>query len=319
MADPKPARRKRAKKAPEPRGLSARQVTGAEPPRAIEQLMETIAEDGGAVIGAYREPLGGQWQVLAALPIDKVEPTPFQRDLSETHVARLADAMNRLGRYMDPVIAVRTTEGKYWTPNGNHRLGAMRSLGAKALVALVVPEPEVAHRILVLNCEKAHNVRERALEVIRLADALVELDDRAEKSYETEFEEPSLLTLGCCYQKNGRFSGGAYHPVLKRCENFMGSKLSTALATRRERADQLMELDAAVVEAVAGLKARGFESPYLKPFVLARINPLRFTLKRGQKADFDETIGKMLVAVKKLDVAKVKADQVARAGGVAEE
>jgi ParB family chromosome partitioning protein len=319
MADPKPARRKRAKKAAEPRGLSARQVAGAEPPRAIEQLMETIAEDGGAVIGAYREPLGGQWQVLAALPIDKVEPTPFQRDLSETHVARLADAMNRLGRYMDPVIAVRTAEGKYWTPNGNHRLGAMRSLGARALVALVVPEPEVAHRILVLNCEKAHNVRERALEVIRLADALVELDDRAEKSYETEFEEPSLLTLGCCYQKNGRFSGGAYHPVLKRCESFMGSKLSTALATRRERADQLMQLDAAVIDAVAGLKARGFESPYLKAFVLARINPLRFTLKRGQKADFDETIGKMLVAVKKLDVAKVKADQVARAGGVAEE
>jgi ParB family transcriptional regulator, chromosome partitioning protein len=319
MAEAKPARRKRAKKAPDPRGLTAKQVVGGEPPRAITQLTETIVEDGGAVIGAYREPLGGQWQVLAALPIDKVEPTPYQRDLSEAHVARLADAMNRLGRYMDPVIAVRTSEGMYWTPNGNHRLGAMRSLGAKTLVALVVPEPEVAHRILVLNVEKAHNVRERALEVIRLADALVGLDDRPEKNYETEFEEPSLLTLGCCYQKNGRFSGGAYHPVLKRCESFMGSKLSTALATRRERADQLMELDAAVVEAVAGLKARGFESPYLKAFVLARINPLRFTLKRGQKADFDETIGKMLASAKKMDVTKVKADQVARAGGAAEE
>jgi len=158
-------------------------------------------------------------------------------------------------------------------------------------------------------------LRERALEVIRLADALAELDDRAEKSYETEFEEPALLTLGCCYQKNGRFSGGAYHPVLKRCETFLGSKLSHALAIRRQRAEQLMELDAAVVEAVNGLKARGFESPYLKAFVLARINPLRFTLKRGQKADFDETIGKMLSAVKKFDAGKVKADQVARAGG----
>ncbi len=319
-SESKPKKRaKRAKKSVEPRGLTAKQVAGGDPPKAVAQLADAIAEDGGTVLGTYREPLGGQWQLLAALPIDQVAPTPYQRDLSETHVARLADAMDRLGRFMDPVIAVRNAPGVYWTPNGNHRLGAMRQLGARALVALVVPEPEVAHRILVLNTEKAHNVRERAWEVIRLAEALAELDDRSEKSYETEFEEPSLLTLGCCYQLNGRFSGGAYHPVLKRCEAFLSSRLSTALATRRERAEKLVELDGAVSEAVSGLKARGFESPYLKAFVLARINPLRFTLKRGQKADFDETVGKMLASAKKFDAGKIKADQVARAGGAPDE
>jgi ParB family chromosome partitioning protein len=316
--DKKKPRRSR-KKAPEPRGLTPAQVTGTAVPAAIERLTRAVEEDGGSVIGTYREPLGSEWQLLAALPIDRVEPTPYQRDLSDTHVARLRDAMERLGRYMDPVIVVRTEDGKYWTPNGNHRLASMRALGARTIVAIVVPEVEVAHRILVLNTEKAHNVRERALEVIRLAAALSEMDDRAEKSYETEFEEPSLLTLGCCYLKNGRFSGGAYHPVLKRVESFLPSKLSTALATRRERADKLMELDAAVIEAMNGLKARGFESPYLRAFVLARINPLRFTLKRGQKADFDETIGKMLTAARKFDTSKIKADQVARAGGAPDE
>ena len=319
MAESKAPRRKRKKAAPEPRGLGAKQLTSAQEPAGMERLGQQVIDDGGVVIGAYREPLGGQWQLLAGLPIDKVAPTPYQRDLSEAHVARLADAMDRLGRFMDPVIAIRTPEGNYWTPNGNHRLAAMRALGARAVVALVVPEPEVAHRILVLNCEKAHNVRERALEVIRLAEGHVALDDRPERRYETEFEEPSLLTLGCCYQKNGRFSGGAYHPVLKRVESFLSTKLSTSLAMRRERADRLLELDQAVVDAVSGLKSRGFESPYLKAFVLARINPLRFTLKRGQKADFDETIGKMLSAAKKFDAGKVKADQVARAGGAPEE
>jgi len=314
MAEPK-AKRTRKKKAVEPRGLTPRQVAGGEPPAVIERLREEIAEDGGTVIGAYREPLGSQWQLLAALPIDQVQPTPYQRDLSDTHVKRLTDAIDRLGRFMDPVIAVRSGEGQYWTPNGNHRLAAMRALGAKTLMALVVPDPEVAHRILVLNTEKAHNVRERSLEVIRLAEALAELDDRAEKSYETEFEEPSLLTLGACYQQNGRFAGGAYHPVLKRVESFQASKLSKALQLRRERAVRLLELDAAVGTAVAALKARGFESPYLKAFVLARINPLRFTLKRGQKADFDETIDKMMASVKKFDPAKIRQDQIARTGG----
>lgn len=314
MAEAK-AKRTRRKKTVEARGLTPKQVAGQDPPAAIGRLSEAIEEDGGVVIGAYREPLGSQWQLLAALPIDAVEPTPYQRDLSETHVKRLAQAIEKLGRFMDPVIAIRTQEGRYWTPNGNHRLAAMRGLGARSIVTLVVPEPEVAHRILVLNTEKAHNVRERALEVIRLAEALAGLDDRSEKSYETEFEEPSLLTLGACYQLNGRFSGGAYHPVLKRVETFQAAKLSRALELRRERAERLMELDQAVGEAVAALKARGFESPYLKAFVLARINPLRFTLKRGQKADFDETIAKMLASARKFDASRIRQDQIARTGG----
>ncbi len=141
------------------------------PPSAVETLGRTIEDDGGTVLAKYRDPLGGNWQILAALPLDKVEPTPFQRDLSESHVARIANAIDKLDRYLDPVIAVPAAGGVlYWSPNGYHRLGAMRELGAKSIVALVVPEPEVAHRILLLNTEKAHNLRERALEVARLAE-----------------------------------------------------------------------------------------------------------------------------------------------------
>ena len=175
----------------------------------------------------------------------------------------------------------------------------------------------MAHRILALNTEKAHNLREKALEVIRLAQGIAALDDRPEKEFATEFEEPALLTLGLCYQENGRFAGGVYNPVLKRIESFLAAKLSQALETRQERARKLLALDAAVGEAVASLKARGFQSPYLKAFVVARINPLRF--KRGAKAEYDETIDRMLAAVQKFDPGKVKADQLATAGGPPEE
>jgi ParB family chromosome partitioning protein len=313
-----PTRRKK-KAAAEPRGLTATQVAGAARPGPVERLIAAIEADGGSALTAYRDPLGGHWQILAALPIDKVEPTPYQRDLSETHVARLGQAIDKLGRFLDPVIAVRSGVGPYWTPNGHHRLAAMKNLGARSIVALVVPEMEVAHRILVLNTEKAHNVRERSLEVIRLAQALAGLDDRPERDFETEFEEPALLTLGCCYLRNGRFSGGAYHPVLKRIEEFLTTRLSHALEAREKRANRLLELDETVAGVVADLKKRGFESPYLKAFVLARINPLRFTLKRGQKADFDKTIDTMLAGARKFDAAKIRADQVARASGPPDE
>jgi ParB family chromosome partitioning protein len=303
--------------APEPRGLDARRLAGAQPPAAVTELAEQIVADGGSVLATYRDPLGGHWQLLAGLPLDRVEPTPYQRDLSPAHAARVASAIDRLGRYLDPVIAVRSDDGKYWTPNGHHRVAALKRLGARSVTALVVPEREVAHRILLLNTEKAHNLRERALEVIRLAEGLAQLDDRPEREFAAEFEEPALLTLGGCYQQNGRFSGGAYHPVLKRVDQFLAAKLPKALETRRERAGKLLELNEAVNQAVSALKARGFESPYLKAFVVARINPIRF--QRGAKAEFDETIDKMLAAAKRFDVGKIKLAQLARSGGAAAE
>ncbi len=295
------------------RGLEARKLAATDPPASVKSLADRIEKDGGAVLGTYRDPLGGNWQVLAALPLDRVEPTPYQRDLSETHVGKLASAIDKLDRYLDPVIAVPADDGKYWSPNGYHRIGAMRNLGARSIVAIVVPEHEVAHRILVLNTEKAHNLRERALEVIRLAEALAQMDNRPEKEFETEFEEPALLTLGMCYQINGRFSGGAFHSILKRIDKFSSSKLPKALEARRERAAKVMELNDAVNAAIAALKSRGMESPYLRAFVVARINPIRF--QRKSVPDFDETIDKMIASAKKFDATKIKADQVARTGG----
>jgi ParB family chromosome partitioning protein len=320
MAEPKPAAKRKAakgrkKRAAEPRsrGLTAPSLVTGSPPAVVARLADQIGADGGVMIGAYKDPLGGKWQVLAGLPIDRVEPTPFQRDLSDSHATRLAEAIDKLDRYLDPVVAVRTAEGKYWVPNGAHRLAALTRLGGRAIVALVVPEPEVAYRILALNTEKAHNLREKSLEVIRLAQGLAQLDGGPEKGYATEFEEPALLTLGLCYQQRGRFSGGAYHPVVKRVEAFLSAPLPKALETRAGRAALLLALDDAVNAAIAALKERGLQSPYLRAFVVARINPLRW--KRGASGEFDDVIGRMRSAAEKFDVSKIKAAEVGGGAG----
>ena len=309
----KRAKRKRAVADAESRGLAARSLAAVNPPPQVMQLAEGIERDGGSVLATYRDPLGSHWQILAALPIDRVEPTPFQRDLSEAHVGKVRNAIDKLGRYLDPIIVVPATDGLYWSPNGYHRLSAMKELGARSIVALVIPEPDVAHHILLLNTEKAHNLREKSLEISRLAEALAEIDDRAEREFEVQFEEAALITLGFCYQQNGRFSGGAYHPVLKRCDRFLSMKLSNSLMERRVRADKLLELNELVNAAVAGMKSRGLESPYLKAFVVARINPLRFSKRKNP--DFDETIDKMIAAARRFDAGRIRADQIARSGG----
>ncbi len=313
----KKAVKRRKKAEAKSRGIEASEAAEGTPSPAATALAEAVREDGGTVLAVYRDPLGGHWQLLAALPIERVEPTPFQRDLSETHVKRLTGVIDALGRFLDPIIAVRGPDGKYLTPNGHHRLASLRNLGARSVTALVLPEPEIAYKILALNTEKAHNLREKSLEVIRMARDLAERDRLAETDYALEFEEPAFLTLGVCYEKNGRFAGGAYHPILKRIDAFLDQPLAKSLEVRAARSEKLGELEEAVSAAMKALKDKGFDSPYLRTFVIARINPLRF--QRGAKADFDETIEKMLASARKFKADSVKPEQLARAGGSAEE
>jgi ParB family transcriptional regulator, chromosome partitioning protein len=313
-----PPRKKKKAVEPASRGLAAGDLASREPPPDVAKLEEQIRADGGAVLAAFRDPLGEKWQILAGLPIDKVAPTPFQRDVSPAHAKRLAAVIDRLDRFLDPIIAVRTPEGTYWTPNGHHRLTALKALGAKAVTALVLPDPALAYKILALNTEKAHNLREKALETVRMARDLAEKDpSAAEKDYALEFEEAAFLTLGLCYEENGRFSGGAYHPVLKKVDEFLDVALPNAVERRQDRAAKILELDRAVTEAVAALKERGLQSPYLRAFVVARVNPLRFS--KSGSAEFDATIAKMLSGAKNFKAGSIKVEHLARAGGAPEE
>jgi ParB family chromosome partitioning protein len=276
---------------------------------AIRDLGGAVAGDGGAVIGAYRDPLAGDWLLLAGLPIEQVEPTPYQRDLSEAHVKRLVECVDKVGVFLDPIIATREGERKYWTPNGGHRLAAMKKLGARAIAALLVPRQEIAFKILALNTEKSHNLKEKCLEVIRMAKAIARTDGRKESEFAFEFEEADYLTLGLCYEKVPRFAGGSYRPALRRVEEFEDVPLGKSLTLRAARAEKLVKLDERVGEIVKALRERGLTSPYLRAFVSARINPIRFA--KTVSIGADELVKKMQALADKFDVAKVRQDQIA--------
>ncbi len=314
--------RRRRKPAGTSVGLTALDLQAAAPTNEVAVLHQAIEGDGGKVLAAYREPYGGRWVVMAALPIESVEPTPYQRNLSETHVRRLEGVIGKLGRFLDPIIAVRAQRdgaARYWTPNGHHRLSAMRTLGAKSITAIVLPEATAAYQILALNTEKAHNLREKALEVIRMYQELARFDDANEETYALEFEEPALITLGLCYEERPRFSGGAYHPVLKRADAFLKQPLRSALEIRQQRARTVLGLDDLVVKQVETLKNRGLTSPYLKSFVVARINPLRFRPKEAEPLTFDEALDRMTHTAAKFNPDKVRFDDLAKSGGAPEE
>src|SRR3989449_5494222 len=212
-----PAKRTPRKAKPGTRGLSPEQCRLDSLSGDAEEARVRIEREGGLVVGAYSDPLGKNPLILAILPIDRIEPTPFQRDLSQAHHRKLADVLDRTGMFLDPVIAVTAPERGFWTPNGRHRLQAMRRLGARAITALIVPKREIAWQILALNTEKAHNLREKSLEVIRIFRNLMEeTPGKTEKEFSYYLEQASFVTMGLCYEKNPRFSGAVYNSFVRR-------------------------------------------------------------------------------------------------------
>jgi len=310
-----PPRRKTPKKqTPQSFGLTA-----AETVLDASEIADTAAhvtKAGGVVVGQYKDPLGGHPLLIAVLPIDKVEPTPFQRDLSDTHHKRLAEVIQKTGRFLDPVVTITAPPavGGFWTPNGRHRLEAMRRLGAKAITSLVVPTREVAWQILALNTEKAHNLKERSLEVIRIYRGLLEEDaKKSESGFAFYLEDPALVTLGVCYEQNARFAGGAYHPVLRRVEKFSDEGIGVAIKEHERLAALTLEVEAKVSAAVQMLRDKGLMSPYLRSFVVARINPLRWI--KGELPSAESVLTTMRDKAARFNAGNVKQEDLARMGG----
>jgi ParB family chromosome partitioning protein len=272
-------KRTRGKLAPgaKARGLDASEIALSLEAPEIALLVELVRTAGGAPIGAYREPLGARALLVACLPLSAIQPTPFQRDLSPTHAKRLAEKIDETAAFLDPLIVVRGEEGRFWTPNGRHRLAAAKVLGMKQITALISPDDALAYRILALNTEKAHNLKDRSLEVVRMARSLAKQHPKApESQFIAEFESADLLTLGIVYERTPRFAGGAYGALLKKVDRFSDTALLASLRERESFAARLIEIDALVKKIIEALQAKGFKSPYLRNYVVARINPVRF-------------------------------------------
>ncbi len=273
-------------------------------PEEIKKLAEQIEEDGGKVLTIYQEPYGKNWQIFALLPLEKVKPTPFQRDLSSSHVKRLQEVIEEIKRFIDPIVVIRYTNGEYWTPNGNHRREALLQLGAKEIPAIVIPDISIAFQILSLNTEKAHNLREKSLEVIRMYKSLLEMDGKIhEIEYAFQFEEPYFITLGLIYEQHLKFGGSAYVPLLKKVDNFLDMPLPKALEERQKRADLLKEVDDLIEPIVQSLRERGINHPFLKQAVVSKVNPIK--RKKKVSVECEGFFKQMKKSLEKLDPSSI--------------
>ena len=309
----------------EPRGPAASESLIALDDASVSDLVGRVRSAKGTPLAAFHDPYGGTPLVLASLPIGAVDATPFQRDLSRTHADRLAEAIKGSGAFLDPIIAI-ASDGAFLSPNGRHRIAAARALGQRAITVLATNDLAMAYRILALNTEKAHNLRDRSLEVIRMARSLAKEQPRSkETDHAVSFESPVFLTLGCAYEKRDRFSGSSYQSMLRRVDLLQDRALPAALRQREQWAVRLLDIDDRVTAHIKALQEMGMKSPYLRQVVVARCNPVRWIpQKKGAPPPMTvaEALTRMTASVRKFEPKKIRPQDLALAaamGGGGEE
>lgn len=275
-------------------------------PKKKRDFLEVLKKDGVEILSVYQEPFSEKEQILALVPIKICKPTPFQREISPAHLARLKYAIKKIGRFLDPIILIRTKEGEYWTPNGNHRLEAMKSLGREKITAILIPEEKVLGEILALNTEKPHNIKEKSLEVIKMYYHFLKIaENLPETDFAFQFEEPYFATLGVIYQKKERFSGSAYVPLLKRIDQFLSQPLSQAIKERERRAKRIEEeVEPEVLRVIRELKEKKINLLFIKQFIISHNNPCG--KKKRERMDFDEGIDAFLNNLAHFDIGKLR-------------
>jgi len=193
----------------------------------------------------------------------------------------------------------------------------------RAVTVLLVPDDKIAYRIMALNTEKAHNLRDRSLEVIRMARQLAKEQPRSkEAEHAVTFESPAFLTLGCAYEQRSRFAGSSYQPVLNKVDRFLDGTLPAALRQREQWAVRIMDVDDRVAAHVKTMQSMGMKSPYLRAVIVARINPVRFVPPSRKKdaappMSMAEALTKMAASVHKFDPKSIRPGDLALVAAIA--
>ena len=98
-------------------------------------------------------------------------------------------------------------------------------------------------------------------------------------------------------------------PFSKKVDRFSERTLAASLREREGFASRLLEIDAQTKRIIETLQTRGFKSPYLRNYVVARINPVRF--HKSKKGDtkppmpLAQALTRMAAAAKNFKVESV--------------
>ncbi len=190
----------------------------------------------------YKEPIKGLELEFKILPAEKITIPSIQRELSDMHIKRLMESMEKIG-FVEPLTVIPSGDDSYEVINGQHRYIAGRQLGMQEFPVIVLPSFAKDY-IIALNIEKVPSLKDKAHQAYEIFFSYLQKSPQLEEYRLEKFIESAyLITIGFIVDriKDNRFPGYAFEKVLKRVDFFLDMPLEEAEKEREKRAEILME------------------------------------------------------------------------------
>lgn len=234
-----------------------------------------------------RDEYKGYDLYIAEIPTQKLEVVVYQRKPSKPHVKSLIKSISTVGFVVPLVVAKKPGEDKFIILDGQHRYLACLDLGIRKIPCVIIPW-EYATLMINLNIEKQPNIKEKSYVALRVYNELVDMfPDKRETDDEIlqSVEEIYFVTVGMVYEKEDKFSGSSWEPILKKTDWPFDLPLKEAKVKREKRAQTLEELHLLVKEIVSRLKDIGISHPFVYKEVVSYANPIK---RQRAIVEFDE-------------------------------
>ena len=221
-------------------------------------------------LGTFIDPVKGREFPIMSIPIEKLEPSPYQREVSKSLKDNLEMSISKLG-FLSIPLAVQN-EDKYYLIDGMHRVEALKNLvgeGIEVPCIVLPPEKEFLY-CLDFNVEKAPNIKEKSKQIYKMYMDEVENNPNVlEKDLASLFEIGYYVTCGVALEEEDpKFSPSCFENILKKVDTmFLELPIYQAYKERQKRARILVKTYEKVNKRFYELGLRNY---FLKSAIVAK-------------------------------------------------
>lgn len=249
------------------------------------EIIKSLSSDGN--VFEIKDEYKGYNIFIAEIPVNRLEVVVYQRKPSKSHVKNLVKSISSIGFVVPLVVAKKPNEDKFIILDGQHRYLACLDLGIRNIPCFIVPW-QYATLMINLNIEKQPNIKEKSYVALRIYNELVDMFPEKRETEEEiiqSVEEIYFVTVGMVYDKEEKFSGSSWEPILKKADWPLDLALKEAKSQREKRADTIYELHQIVKDIVSKLKEIGISHPFVYKEVVSYANPIK---RQRAIVEFDE-------------------------------
>ncbi|MCS7151817.1 MAG: ParB/RepB/Spo0J family partition protein [Endomicrobia bacterium] len=252
----------------------------------------------------FKDPYKNIDIIFHMVDVEKIIIPTIERSISEPHVKRLAESIEKIG-FVEPITLLKSTEDdKFEVINGQHRLLAAKILGISSIPAIILPS-YIKDYIISLNIEKVPTLRDKAHQAYEIFNAyLKNKPDIKETELEAMVEQAYYITIGIIIEKikDEKFPGYAFEKVLKKVDLFLDDTLKNAKKEREKRAKVLLEAKDVLNKRYEEL---GFKNALYKEAIVSKaIQSIYGKHKRNLTDDFYQTFEKLIKTIPSVQVSE---------------